>query len=138
MRILIFSLTTVSLLAGISEPVRTESGQLTGIAGASPEVRVYKGIPYAAPPVGDLRWRIPKPAPKWTGVRKADHFSSNCMQTAYPAGSPYSSTDADNVSEDCLYLNIWTAANNARERRPVMVWIPWRGAHSRLRRDGHL
>jgi para-nitrobenzyl esterase len=123
MRILIFSLATLTLTAGISEPVKTESGQLSGVAGTSPEVRVYKGIPYAAPPVGDLRWKTPKPAAKWDGVRKADRFSATCMQTGYPEGSPYRSADADNISEDCLYLNIWTGANDATERRPVMVWI---------------
>ena len=123
MRIFILSLATLPLIAGISEPVKTESGQLTGIAGTSPEVRVYKGIPYAAPPVGNLRWRAPKPAAKWEGVRAADHFSSTCMQAPYPAGSPFRGTDADHTSEDCLYLNVWTAANSARERRPVMVWI---------------
>jgi para-nitrobenzyl esterase len=126
MRTLIFSLVAVTLAlpmaAGISEPVQTEGGQLSGVAGASPEVRVYKGIPYAAPPVGDLRWRVPQPA-RWEGVLKADHFSSTCMQSPYPEGSPYRGTDADHISEDCLYLNIWTGANNASERRPVMVWI---------------
>jgi para-nitrobenzyl esterase len=109
-------------LAAIDDPVRTDGGLLSGAAGAAPEVRVYKGIPFAAPPTGDLRWRPPQPAAKWEGVRQADRFSATCMQTPYAAGSPYSAA-AQPVSEDCLYLNLWTAAKTASERRPVMVWI---------------
>jgi len=110
------------LAAAITDPVRVEQGQLSGVAGSDPGVRVYKGIPYAAPPVGDLRWRAPKPAADWPGVRKADQFSANCMQTPYPEGSLYRA-EPHPVSEDCLYLNIWTAAKSPSEKRPVMVWI---------------
>ena len=84
---------------------------VSGIASATPDVRVFKGIPYAAPPTGDQRWRAPKPAAKWEGVRKADTFSPVCMQ------------GTNTGSEDCLYLNVWTAAKAAGEKRPVMVWI---------------
>ncbi len=110
------------LAAAITDPVRVEQGQLSGIPGSDPEVRVYKGIPFAAPPVGDLRWRAPKPAADWPGVRKADQFSATCMQTPYAEGSLYRS-EPQPVSEDCLYLNIWTAAKSASDKRPVMVWI---------------
>jgi len=118
------SLLTALLLAtlAITDPVRVEQGQLSGVSGVSPDVRVYKGVPFAAPPIGDLRWRPPKPAADWPGVRKADQFSANCMQTPYPEGSLYRS-EPQPVSEDCLYLNIWTAAKSASEKRPVMVWI---------------
>ncbi len=112
----------IPLTAAIHDPVRVEQGQLSGAAGSDPSVRVYKGVPFAAPPVGDLRWRAPKPAADWPGVRKADQFSATCMQTPYPQGSLYSS-QAQPVSEDCLYLNIWTAAKSASDKRPVMVWI---------------
>lgn len=108
--------------AAINDPVRVEQGQLSGVPGSTPDVRVYKGIPFAAPPVGDLRWRAPKPAADWPGVRKADQFSATCMQTPYPEGSLYRS-EPQPVSEDCLYLNIWTAAKSASDKRPVMVWI---------------
>lgn len=110
------------LAAAITDPVRVEQGQLSGVAGSDPGVRVYKGIPFAAPPVGDLRWRAPKPAADWPGVRKADQFSATCMQTPYPEGSLYHS-EPEPVSEDCLYLNIWTGAKSASDKRPVMVWI---------------
>jgi para-nitrobenzyl esterase len=110
------------LAAAINDPVRVEQGRLSGVPGSDPGVRVYKGVPFAAPPVGDLRWRAPKPAADWAGVRKADQFSATCMQTPYPEGSLYRS-DPQPVSEDCLYLNIWTAAKSAADKRPVMVWI---------------
>jgi para-nitrobenzyl esterase len=115
-------LLALPLAAAITDPVRVEQGQLSGVAGSTPGVRVYKGIPFASPPVGDLRWRAPKPAADWPGVRKADQFSATCMQTPYPEGSLYRS-DPQPVSEDCLYLNIWTAAKSASDKRPVMVWI---------------
>ncbi len=110
------------LTAAIDDPVRVESGLLSGVPGASSEVRVYGGIPFAAPPLGDLRWRPPQPPAPWQGVRPAGKFSDDCMQTPYPAGSMYH-TEARPMSEDCLYLNVWTAAKSAGERRPVMVWI---------------
>src|SRR5580704_13443021 len=110
------------LAAAIKDPVRVEQGQLSGVPGSTPDIRVFKGIPFAAPPVGDLRWRAPTPAADWAGIRKADQFSATCMQTPYPEGSLYRS-EPQPVSEDCLYLNIWTAAKSASDKRPVMVWI---------------
>lgn len=109
-------------LTAATDTVRVESGLLSGAAGSNPEVRVFKGIPFAAPPVRDLRWRAPKPPLKWDGVRAADKFSAICMQTPYPEGSLYRNAPQP-VSEDCLYLNVWTAAKSAKEKRPVMVWI---------------
>ena len=92
-------------------PVRTESGLVQGVA--EPDLTVYKGIPFAAPPVGDLRWRPPQPAAKWDGVRLADKFGPD----------PYQGDGKGNVSEDCLYVNIWTPAKSATEKVPVLVWI---------------
>jgi para-nitrobenzyl esterase len=122
MRLLISFLVAWPVLAAIENPVRVESGELAGVPASNADVRVFKGIPFAAPPVGDLRWRAPKSAPKWQGVRQADHYSFQCEQTPYPAGGPYHA-GVEPLSEDCLYLNIWTAAKSNRDRRPVMVWI---------------
>src|ERR1017187_10370635 len=98
-------------LCAIDDPVRVENGSLSGAAGSNPDVRVYKGIPFAAPPVGDLRWKGPKPAAPWQGVRAATQFSAACYQTPYPKGSVYY-RDPEPMSEDCLYLNVWTAAKS--------------------------
>jgi para-nitrobenzyl esterase len=101
--------------AAISGPVRIDTGLITGTSTGTEEVRVFKGIPYAAPPVGDLRWRAPQPAAKWDGVLKADQFGPVCMQGARGGSSPA-------PSEDCLSVNVWTAAKSASEKRPVIVW----------------
>jgi para-nitrobenzyl esterase len=77
----------------------------------------FKGLPFAAPPVGSLRWQVPQPVVAWSGVRKADSFTHACIQPW--GGNP----DPNLLSEDCLYLNVWTGAASAKERRPVMVWI---------------
>jgi para-nitrobenzyl esterase len=122
MRLLITCLVALPLAAAIENPVRVESGQLSGTPGTNPGVRVFKGVPFATPPVGDLRWRAPKAPTKWEGVRNADHYSFQCMQTPYPAGGPYHA-GVEPLSEDCLYLNIWTAAKSNKDHRPVMVWI---------------
>ena len=99
-------------------PVRVETGLVSGITGRDRSVMVYKGIPYAAPPVGPLRWRAPQAPIAWNGVRKANSFGPACPQ---PVGDM-----ARNLaqSEDCLTLNIWTGANAVdEEKRPVYVWI---------------
>ena len=122
--------------AAIPDPVKTDSGLLSGVAGKNPEVRVYKGIPFAAPPVGDLRWKAPQPVAHWSGVRAADAFGPQCMQGGAGGGRggrggrggakggppPAAAQAGPAMSEDCLYLNVWTAANSANDKRPVIVW----------------
>lgn len=93
---------------------------------ADSKVRIFRGIPYAAPPVADRRWQPPHPAPSWDGVRAAEAFGPTCMQDPPPPGSFYQLEffeEIEPMSEDCLYLNVWTAAAAAEERRPVMMWI---------------
>lgn len=112
--------------ASIPEPIATTGGLVSGGNGAVGTVRVFKGVPFAAPPVGDLRWRPPQPPARWNGVRAATTFSDNCMQrqangAAFP---PYGGDrSATSMSEDCLYLNVYTAAPSVSARQPVMVWI---------------
>jgi len=108
--------------AAIHDPVRLNSGQVSGVPGSNPEVLVYKGIPFAAPPVGNLRWRAPQAPAHWQGVRSAAEFGSICMQATGGRGGAAGSA-GPKPSEDCLYLNVWTAAKSAGEKRPVLVWL---------------
>ena len=105
--------------AAVAQQVVTESGTISGIR--ANELSVYKGIPFAAPSVGDLRWRPPIHATPWIGTRKADAFAPACMQVgvSIPGETP------PTVSEDCLYLNIWAPAKakTSNDHLPVIVWI---------------
>lgn len=106
----------------ITDPVRVELGLVSGSAGRNPDVRVYRGIPFAAPPLGDLRWKPPQPAATWPGIRQATQFGNACMQPPFPTNGLYGSAPPP-VSEDCLNLNVWTPAKSPADRLPVMVWI---------------
>ena len=111
-------------LATLPATVRIDAGLVSGVAGGTADMRVFKGIPFAAPPVGPLRWRPPQPVKSWAGVRQADQFGARCMQPSDAAGGRQGGTAAaaPTLSEDCLYLNVWTEAASASERRPVIVW----------------
>src|SRR5438270_5411631 len=91
--------------------VKIDSGL---VAGSGTTVRSYKGIPYAAAPTGDLRWKAPQPVKQWTGVRVSKSFPTNCPQMPLLPGPQ---------SEDCLGLNVWTPTRSASDKFPVMVWI---------------
>jgi len=112
---------------GVLGPIHVEGGLVTGTPAWTWGVRLYRGIPYAAPPVGNLRWRPPEPAVTWSGVRVADHFSPRCMQiddiASGNVGAFWDEPGSSAMSEDCLYLNVWTPAKSADEKLPVMFWI---------------
>jgi carboxylesterase type B len=112
-------------LYAIDMPVKTTGGQVSGVPGKDASITAFKGIPYAAAPVGDLRWRAPRPAPAWKGVLKAEKYGASCIQTVVSARDPwtYEFMTHGEISEDCLYLNVWTAAKSTREKRPVFVYI---------------
>ena len=98
-------------------PVKVKGGLVQGAV--EDGLAVYRGIPFAAPPVGELRWRAPQPVVKWDGVKETVKFAPACIQGMMmgPGGS------GPAPSEDCLYLNIWSPAKSPRDRVPVFVWI---------------
>jgi para-nitrobenzyl esterase len=120
--ILIF-LPAMILLAACNRPegpvtlVKVEGGRVEGVVENG--ITIFRGIPFAAPPVGDLRWRPPQPVEPWDTVLKADAFAPACPQ----ARMPFPGAPEMEVSEDCLYLNVWTPASSSKDRLPVMVWI---------------
>ena len=102
--------------------VRVESGELQGVVDDG--VASFKGIPFAAPPVGELRWRPPQPAARWTGVRQAAEFGADCMQGRFGPPPAAGAPAPPAPSEDCLFLNVWRPASaTSAAKLPVMVWI---------------
>ncbi|WP_296615789.1 carboxylesterase family protein [Sphingomonas sp.] len=118
------SLVTLALLLVAAGPAddgpvaRTDGGNVRGSTVAG--ITSFKGIPYAAPPVGPLRWHAPRPAAAWTGTRDARRYGNDCIQARLPGD--VANTDLP-MSEDCLFLNVWTPRGDGRAKRPVMVYI---------------
>src|SRR5690349_17272582 len=103
--LILLTLAAIPALA-LTQPVKTHDGMISGVPGKDTSIIAFKGIPYAAPPVGNLRWQAPKPPAPWQGVRKADAFSASCIQniTGERAGQPWTREfmAAGPLSEDCL------------------------------------
>lgn len=99
---------------------RIDSGWLSGIHDAASGLDEFRGIPFAAPPVGAFRWKPPQPVAPWKGVRRADHFGPRCMQRPLFSDMVFRS---DSMAEDCLYLNVWTPAERQGEKLPVLVYF---------------
>lgn len=117
----VVAITATSALASTSTPETTiAAGRLSGTRDAKTGLNEFKGIPYATAPVGPLRWKPPQPLTAWTGVRKADHFGPRCMQRPVFSDMVFRS---DGMSEDCLYLNVWTPADSSRKKLPVLVYF---------------
>jgi para-nitrobenzyl esterase len=123
LKLSVVAVLTSTFLPGLLVMAQVQSAAVTGgrVEGVLADgVASFKGIPFAAPPIGDLRWKAPQPLQPWSGVKKADSFGAKCMQDANMSrlfGGPQV------PSEDCLYLNVWTPAKSAGDKLPVMVWI---------------
>ena len=118
------SVALVSVTLGAQAPpvVTVTGGELRGrlvTSGSAPAMAVFQGIPFATPPVGDLRWKPPMPVVPWTGTRDASAYGASCSQIA--AG--WNDKTAAEASEDCLFVNVWTPAWPAAGKAPVMVWF---------------
>jgi len=113
------------VFADLEQPIQLDAGQITGTSMGS-GVQAFLGIPFASPPVGDLRWREPQPVIPWSGVKVMDRKGPDCMQ----------SRNTNLMSEDCLYLNVWTRAQSSADKLPVLVWIHGGGWRSKATYDG--
>ena len=125
--ILIFLLAVIpaSTYASIEEPIQLQAGQISGTL-LDNGVQAFLGVPFAAPPVGDLRWRPPQSVVPWSGIRKMDRKGPDCMQ----------GRNTNLMSEDCLYLNVWTKAESSSDKLPVLVWIHGGGWRFKATYDG--
>ncbi|MCR5033585.1 MAG: carboxylesterase family protein, partial [Lachnospiraceae bacterium] len=125
--------------------VRTENGVVRGLPAADPRITSFKGIPFAAPPIGKNRWRAPQPAENWEGVRNCFEWAPIAMQDTPGLGTDIYCREWHvdpqiAIDEDCLYLNVWTPAKKADEKLPVLVWyfggaLQW-GYPSEMEFDG--
>ncbi len=117
---IVFAVVILNVAAHAADTVKIANGALEGTVNPATGVRMFKGVPFAQPPVGDLRWKEPQPPQDWTGVRKADQFGPRCAQRAVFGDMNFRS---NGMAEDCLYLNIWTPAKSGNAKLPVLVYF---------------
>ncbi len=106
--------------------VKTANGKVQGVSNKDNTVRIFKGIPFASPPIGDLRWKAPQPVKNWKGIKSCSDFSASPVQNkpeAFYCWTEEFIAEPEPLSEDCLYLNVWTTAKSKSEKKPVFVWI---------------
>lgn len=125
------ALAALPLFAAINQPVQVEGGLVAGVPGTDSSIVTFKSIPFAAPPVGNLRWRAPQPVVPWKGLHATDKYPPSCIQDIPNSNPPwtYEFMPHNEIGEDCLYLNVFTSAASASEKRPVFVYIYGGGFH---------
>jgi para-nitrobenzyl esterase len=119
------------LFSAITNPVKVEGGLVLGVQGNDPSIMTFKSIPFAAPPVGNLRWTAPQPVVPWKGLHATDKYPPSCIQDM-PASNPpwtYEFMPHNEIGEDCLYLNVFTPASTPSQKLPVFVYIYGGGFH---------
>jgi para-nitrobenzyl esterase len=129
-RILTLSLILLSTLCSNAQTafnvIQTDAGKISGSVSSDNSVHIFKGIPFAAPPIGELRWKAPQPVNPWDGVKECTEFAKSPIQGKPNEFGVYTREfliKDEPLSEDCLYLNVWTGAKTPAEKRPVIVWI---------------
>lgn len=128
---LLFLSSAFPLFAAITQPVKVEGGLVIGVPGDDSSIMTFKSIPFAAPPVGKLRWAEPQPVVPWKGLHATDKYPPSCIQDI-PASNPpwtYEFMPHNEIGEDCLYLNVFTPANAPSQKLPVFVYIYGGGFH---------
>ena len=120
--VFLYSFIAKSTIAPALSEVKTDAGMVSGIKNSTGDITAFKGIPFAAPPVGDLRWKAPQPAKHWDGIKKCDAFGPSPMQAKPIPFIVYTSEfliPEQPISEDCLYLNVWTGAKSKTEKSSI-------------------